>query len=325
MSILSFIKDIDLQLVKSSLKPVIVKKNKRYTKLILCGGALRALSLIGSMHYLDEIGILKNIKEYVCTSIGGVIAFLHIIGYNFIEIMNIFKDNFDDFQKINYANINDILENFGLGENEILNKILHEKLKEKLNGFVSIENDEIHQKTIIKDDDITFLEFSKKYGVNLVISGTNLTKRNTDYFSISNEPNMSVITALMITTCMPIIYNPIKYNNNLYIDGGLFENFPISYYKDNKGKDIFGIMLLTSSANNDDFASYLINMINSTMVMANRNPLMDEMIKDKDICIIEYYNSLVNDIENKKDKIDEYYINGYNIIKNIFKNKNNLK
>ena len=70
--------------------------------------------------------------------------------------------------------------------------------KEKLEDFLYKK---INSKTI------TFLELTKKFGVNFVVTGTNLTKRQTDYFNVDNYPNMNVIDALIISSCIPLYIN----------------------------------------------------------------------------------------------------------------------
>ena len=74
-----------------------------YYNLVLSGGALRAIALLGAIKYLEELNILKNIKQYVGTSAGSIISFLIIIGYSSNEIINMFSNvinNITDFNLI---------------------------------------------------------------------------------------------------------------------------------------------------------------------------------------------------------------------------------
>ena len=43
-----------------------------YTNLVLSGGALRAIAILGAIKYLEQLNLIKNIKEYVGTSAGTI-------------------------------------------------------------------------------------------------------------------------------------------------------------------------------------------------------------------------------------------------------------
>ncbi len=38
---------------------------------------------------------------------------------------------------------------------------------------------------------------------------------------------MEILNSLKLSARIPIIFGPIKYNNDCYIDGGVWNNFPI--------------------------------------------------------------------------------------------------
>ncbi len=40
-------------------------------------------------------------------------------------------------------------------------------------------------------------------------------------------PDMEILNSLKLSARIPIIFGPIKYNNDFYIDGGVWNNFPI--------------------------------------------------------------------------------------------------
>lgn len=35
----------------------------------------------------------------------------------------------------------------------------------------------------------------------------------------------------MASSCIPMVYEPVKYDNSLYLDGGLLDNFPVNVIK----------------------------------------------------------------------------------------------
>ena len=47
--------------------------------------------------------------------------------------------------------------------------------------------------------------------------------------SYKNYPDLELYKAMCMTSAIPIVFEPIFYNNECYIDGGFLNNFPISY------------------------------------------------------------------------------------------------
>ena len=75
----------------------------------------------------------------------------------------------------------------------------------------------------------------------LVVCVANLSKEKSEYFNIDTMPNLSVATAIKFSCSVPVVYAPLTINDDVYMDGGLYNNFPIDYFKDTKLKDILGI------------------------------------------------------------------------------------
>ena len=49
-----------------------------------------------------------------------------------------------------------------------------------------------------------------------------------------------------MTTCIPLIFKPIQYKGDYYVDGGLCGNFPIEFNKKLKSKNYLGIHVTSS-------------------------------------------------------------------------------
>jgi len=237
-----------------------------YSNLVLSGGALKAVVLLGAVKYLEEKDLIKHFKNYIGSSAGAIIIFFLIIGYKSYEIKDILIEEINNIVDLDFENIDDFFINYGIDNTDRNKDILKKYLIKKT-----------------KLNDITFIEFAKKYGLNFTITGTNLTTRNTDYFNVDNFPNMSMLDALVITSCIPLIYKPIEYNDNLYIDGGIYNNFAYNYYK-NKN-DTLGINVTYNySRKNDTFINYFNNILLS---------LMDKIIElgldnSENVCFINF-------------------------------------
>lgn len=288
-----------------------------YSNLVLSGGAFRGLGILGAIKYLEEKNLMKYFKQYIGTSAGAIISFFLIIGYKSYEIKEILFNEIDNIVDIDIENIAFILEDYGLNDGSKNKELLEKYLEKKIN-----------QKSI------TFIEFSKKFGINLIITGSNLTKRKLEYFNVNNYPNMNIIDALLITSCIPIIYKPITFNDDLYSDGGIYNNCAYNYF-DKNSNDTLGIYVKSTYPNNNENFMYYINNI----IFSVFDNITDFSIKQNEynICYITFDDSSNNDfnvnndfqISVKLNKIDENFNYGYNIFKNYLNNilekqKNNL-
>lgn len=287
-----------------------------YYNLVLSGGALRAIALLGAIKYLEELNILKNIKQYVGTSAGSIISFLIIIGYSSNEIINMFSNVINNITDFNLNDFTNILDDYGLDDSSRNKNFLEDCLYKKINK-----------------KKITFLEFTKKFGINFVITGSNLTNRETDYFNVDNFPDMNVIDAILISSCVPLVYKPIKYKDCLYADGGLYDNLPLKYFKENRTETL-GIYVSTYYSNkNENFYDYFINIFYSICEKLCYDQILNN---NYNICSIFYKKPRDSDakfdIDNltitvNKEIFKKYYDYGYDVFKKYYdeliKNKDN--
>ena len=75
---------------------------------------------------------------------------------------------------------------------------------------------------------------------------------------------MPVWQGLLITTALPVLFEPIIYNDQYMIDGGVFDNYPIELYHD---EHILGINLLTE-IENVDFNTDCLNYLSKIIILA---------------------------------------------------------
>jgi predicted patatin/cPLA2 family phospholipase len=186
--------------------------NKNFDTICLSGGGINGLSFLGIINYLQTIKFinLSLIKNWVGTSVGGLICYLLTIGYSIEELENfILEFNFEKLEP-NY-NIENILLYKGVDNREKLKLLIKSFLKAKY-GL----------------DDITFLEHYKLTQKKLCVVGTNYTKGKESIFDYIHTPNVSVITAIMISACIPGFYMPVLLKSEYYIDGGVTNFFPIN-------------------------------------------------------------------------------------------------
>jgi len=217
-----------------------ISKNE-ITCLCFSGGGIKGFSFVGALTKLMEKNIIniEKIDTFVGTSAGSMFSFFLVLGFTIDEIK-------DFIMTFNFSKLNgeidciNLLESFGINNGERI-KLLFSK-------FLEI-------KYSVKD--ITFKELYNLTNKKLLVIGTNLTKSREELFSVDSTPDMSVITAIRISTSVPIIFTPVNYNGDLYVDGALVNNFPINYCPiDNT----YGIYVKNCNEN------YEVNSIQSFMI-----------------------------------------------------------
>jgi len=187
--------------------------------LVISGGGIGGgIAIAGSLDYLRQNDLLKDVRRYCCTSIGAMISSLLIIGYTVDEIYNIFVNDLKSFIDLKIYKIPlNIYRNYGLFSNDKVIDTISTYYEKK--GF---------------SKDITLKELYDKTNKIITICGTNLNKQDVYYFNYSTFPDMKVLDAVRITITIPFFYKCVKYNinnkENIFVDGGLLNNFPLYYY-----------------------------------------------------------------------------------------------
>jgi NTE family protein len=261
--------------------------------LCFSGGGIKGFAIIGILEYLEKnnkinISLIKNV---VGTSCGAIISFLLSINYTINEIKE-FILNFNFNILINNIDIENIFINYGIDNGNKVIYMLESFLKNKYNL-----------------NDITFNEHYKLTNKQLIIIGTNYTKSCEEVFNYIITPNMSVITAIRISISIPLIFTPVLYNDNYYVDGALVNNFPINYCNI---QNTIGINITTLNNNNklDDITTFINNCMHIILKKQYNSLNIIELN-------IINYNAINFDISFKEK--EELINNGYNIASKYMK------
>lgn len=243
-----------------------------FTSLAISGGAMKVLAAIGCIRYLEEHHLLSSIKHYAGTSFGAIISFMLALEYSSQEMEDFFISAMDD-PAITHFDTEQalfVLDTFGLNNGENMMHLLRRILQ---------------RKTFKKD--ITFMDLAKTKGKNLVICVANLTDEREEFFNVDTHPAMSVLLAVRMSCSIPILLAPVRWQDKLYVDGGIYNNFPVNYFKDRRLKDILGINVVVRRTKSDFHGSiweYLVRIIQTVVDKANEQHNIDAA---HNICKVE--------------------------------------
>ena len=186
----------------------------KYENLVLSSGGMLGISYIGFHKYIEENYSFDNIKTILGVSAGSVYGLVLTLGFTCQEITDIFL-NLDlvDIIDLNIDKFLMMIDQKGLLDTKILKNVLYDILATKK-----------------IDPHITFKQIYDQYHKSFLIGVTNFTHYRFEILSYHNYPNMPVLDAILMSSCLPIIFKPTIFNDNLYIDGGVIAKFPIDFF-----------------------------------------------------------------------------------------------
>lgn len=188
-----------------------------FTHLVLSGGGFAALPYFGAIQFLQVEGMDKNIRNIAGTSMGALFATALALKIPLTELEKRVLDLIADPHK-NIFKMSDVFS------------IIHDLGLDDGKRFIDIIRPEV--------DKLTFLDLSKKTGMNLVICATHITSSQSVYFSVDNTPNVLVSDAILASMAIPWFFKPVKIGDDLYVDGGVSDNVPFKPFENVSSKSI---------------------------------------------------------------------------------------
>ena len=178
--------------------------------LCIGSGGIKGISYIGALLYLEKNNYITitNIQKYTGVSAGCLLCILLVVGYKIDEIYNI----------INVKDINELKPDITL--DLIIEKYGFDDGEKIINYFKKI----IFLKLKYNNNDISFIELYKITNKELYIATTNFSKNTEKIFSFKETPNISIFLAIRMSISIPLIYTPVLFENNYYVDGALTNN-----------------------------------------------------------------------------------------------------
>ena len=202
----------------------------KITHLVLSGGGMRGVIFIGAIRYLYFENLHKNITHIAGTSIGSIIGLSIALKLTIQEIEEIILKGNQDFKLCNipYKNCIKLLTDCGLSD---------------INIFSNYLKDFIYTKYPDITNEITFSYLSKRFGVNLYVSVTNIYTCKNKIFSVDTTPDVCVFKACSASMALPILFKPVKIDDDYYYDGAFTNNFPIKIFENVPMDNILGMIL----------------------------------------------------------------------------------
>ncbi|NDV65142.1 patatin-like phospholipase family protein [Bacteroides sp. 224] len=244
--------------------------------LVLSGGGARGFAHLGALQALNEKGIYPDI--IVGTSAGALAGALYADGYTPLEIIGLFKKmKFTEFTEFT-------LPKEGFFKSTRFRAFMRKHLRAK-------QFEELKMPLWAVASDI-------EYGESHVFSKGDL------------------ISAVVASCSIPIVFTPVEIDGHHYVDGGLFANFPVSMIR-RKCEKLIGVNV--SPMNHTEYTRSLKYIIERTFYsLTTSNSIIDRELCDVLIESCEIAEYSMYDLEHA----ETIYQKGYEMAMNALNNMN---
>lgn len=277
---------------------------KKYDTLVLSGNSTNGIVTLGALQYLydNKLIIPNEIKNFIGTSSGSIISLLLFVGYTPLELLTFtcVEKIFKKFACFNVSNV--LLYGKSLMKFEPIQNILETLIKDKL-GFIPT------------------IKQIEQYNNNkrLFFTTYNLTTNKREYISSDEYGDLLVTHGIQMSSSYPFIFEPYLHNNNLYIDGGIVDNFPIEF-ANSIGENCLGIITINpfDDVISNNIIEFLLQLFHIHMVAVDSdkiNRTSSDVIQLK--CKRNFFN-----FDNNNKEIINMFDNGYELCKQCILIKN---
>jgi NTE family protein len=210
-----------------------------YSTLVISGGSVKGFGILGAIQYIHEQINILNINSFFGTSIGAIISYMLCIGQTPLEIIH------------------------SVVSSKILDKIQTDINIEQLlgqQGIISFEHfhEELELITLAKHGEVfTMKSLYDKLGKELCCITFNYTLNKTVILHYTTTPDLPCLIALQMSSSIPFVFGKMTYEDSVYIDGGISDNFPIRVALRMGKTNILGICSNSSDFKDDDSSPYL--------------------------------------------------------------------
>jgi len=270
--------------------------------LVIPGGGPTGIKALGALQYLEEQGYwnINNIETIYATSAGAIISVLLCL-------------------KFDWETINDYIvkrpwkDAFHLDVNQIF-----EAYSKK--GLFDKNVAEIFYKPFFKAKDIsmeiTMKEFFELTKIEIHLFSLDINSFNLEDISYITHPDLQLLTAVQMSSAIPVLISPVCIDNRCYVDGGVICNYPINQciMRAENIDEIFGLRNKYTKKdenivkNESTILEYVMNfinrLVNSVASKFEEKEIPNELIYDTDLMTLSNIQLTLSSKEERQRLID---------------------
>jgi NTE family protein len=188
-----------------------------YKNLVFEGGGVKGVAYGGALEVLEQSQITPQIERVAGTSAGAITATMVSLDYTAAEFNDIMMGL--DFSKLedggDLGGPLRLIEHYGWFKGDY---------------FLNLMESYVEQKA--GDGRATFRALAEggRGFKDLYVFGTDLSQQAVQEFSYRTTPDMAVADAVRISMSIPFFFEARSYQNNVYCDGGVLNNYPVATF-----------------------------------------------------------------------------------------------
>lgn len=193
-----------------------------FKNLVFEGGGVKGVAFGGAINVLNKRGILDCIERVGGTSAGAITATMVALGYDAGYIKNeILNLNFNQFKDGSFlGDVARLFKKYGWYKGDTFLEFIQGQIAKQTNSpdttFDDLHNDVLKGKGFR----------------DLYIVGTDLTTRQYQVFSYESRPDVKIADAVRISMSIPLFFASCTFENDVFVDGGVLNNYPITLFDD---------------------------------------------------------------------------------------------
>jgi len=183
--------------------------------LVISGGGPTMIKTLGACQYLEKQGFwnIDNIESIHGTSAGAIIGAMLCMRFDWDTLNSyIIQRPWHEAFPINIKTILDAYHNRGIFDKSAPEKFFKSLLAAK----------DLSMKITLKE----FFEYSK---IELYMYSFEINHFQIESISYLTYPDLPLITAIQMTSAIPIIVSPVCFDEKCFIDGAVVSNYPLNY------------------------------------------------------------------------------------------------
>lgn len=337
-----------------------------YKNLVFKGGGVRGVAYTGALEHLYCEGLMRSVERTAGTSAGAITAVVAALNFAKFEDIKAIADSLD-YRKVpaeedaspepkRKSRADKLLlkrQIEGLFKNaQCVSRLVQENGWYSSSYFYEWMRGVIAREFAVEKDAYTFRDFRDpkihKGGrpfFDPYITGSDISNRASRVFSWETTPDMEVALAVRISMSIPIFFEtvPFKYpgttKDQLYADGGVFWNYPITIFdgtkyvrrlSDGVNPETLGFFLFTSPEHTrhkevKNLMDYVGAVFESLLLVQDQFTLYGPKNKDRTIFISDMgVQPTQFDIEPGDPVYSSLYESGLKAAKDFFADRINL-
>ena len=282
--------------------------------LVISGGGPILVQVLGAIQHLEQNNfvIMDNIESIYGTSAGAIVGILICLKFDWETINDyIIKRPWQDVFPIKVQNILDAYAKKGVYDVKTIEKCFKPLFDAKDIPL-----------------DINLEDFYKLTNVELHMFSFEINEYKVQDISYLTHPKLSLMTAVQMTSALPVLITPVCIDNKCFIDGGMSCNYPLSYcIESGKNPDeILGFKnkygenktcINDESTILDFLLSFLFKAVFSVSTDNNQPIIPNEVICDAQYLNFEVIRTALSNVEVRKDLFNNGTESGVSFLANL--------